>query len=97
MDEQEFIREIMDGGTLEHIQEVMPREMGELMEFHGMAYKLAGKVYRRTQKIKKHMMTCEFCLNRQMKLGLLMPIEDFYAQGQAMGMGRMPKLHYMAN
>tara|TARA_R110000824_G_scaffold15196_1_gene64106 strand:+ start:1168 stop:1461 length:294 start_codon:yes stop_codon:yes gene_type:complete len=97
MDEREFIRDIMDDGTHEHIQEAMPREMGELAEFGEMARQLAGKVYRRTRKIKQHMMTCEYCLNRQMELGLLMPIEDFYTQGQEMGMGRLPKLHHMKN
>jgi len=97
MDEREFIKEIMDEETLEHMQEVMPRDMGELMEFHEMAFKLAGKVARRTQRIKNHMMTCESCLNRQIKLGMLMPIDEFYEQGQMMGMGRLPKLHYMVN
>ena len=87
MDEREFIREIMDDGTREHIEELMPREMGELTEFHEMAYKLAGKVYRRTQKIKKHMMTCEACLNRQMKLGLLMPLEEYYKGPEGLKQG----------
>ena len=84
----------MDEETLEHIQEVMPREIGELMEFHEMAYKLAGKVHRRTRRVKEHMMTCGTCLNRQVELGLLMPIEEFYEQGQA---GHLSKLHYMVN
>jgi hypothetical protein len=97
MDEKEFIRDIMDEETIDHIQEVMPRAMGELMEFHSLAHKLAGKVYRRTQQIKSHMMTCESCLNRQIKLGMLMPIEEFYEHGKEMGMGRLPKLHYMMN
>jgi len=97
MDEREFIRDIMDEETIDHIQEVMPRAMGELMEFHSLAHKLTGKVYRRTQQIKEHMMTCGDCINRQIKLGMLIPIGEFYEQGQAMGMGRLPKLHYMAN
>ena len=84
----------MDDGTQEHIQEVMPREMGELMEFHEMAYKLTGKVYRRTRKIKQHMMTCETCLNRQVKLGLLLTIEEFYEQAQQ---DHLSKLRYMVN
>jgi hypothetical protein len=97
MDEREFIRDIMDDGTHDHLQEVMPREIGELMELQEMAFQLAGKLRRRTQKIKNHMMTCEHCLNRQMELGLLMPIQEFYERGQESGMGRLPKLHYMTN
>ena len=93
----EHIREIMDEETFNHINEEMPRVMEELMEFNEMAFKLTGKLHRRTQKVIKHMQTCGTCLNRQMKLGLLMPIEDFYAQGQAMGVGRLPKLHHMMN
>ena len=93
----EHIREIIDEETYEHLNETMPRIMGELAEFHELAAKLAGKAHRRTQAVTKHMMFCETCLNRQMQLGLLMPIEDFYEQGQMMGLGRLPKVHYMVN
>ena len=93
----EHIREIIDEAIYEHLSEELPRTMGELNEFHELAGKLAGKVHRRTQAVKKHMMFCETCINRQMQLGLLMPIEEFYEQGQMMGLGRLPKVHYMVN
>ena len=93
----DHLREIMDEETFNHINEEMPRVLGELMEFSEMALKLTGKLQRRTQRVIKHMQTCGTCLNRQMNLGLLMPIEEFYAQGQAMGMGRLPKIHHMVN
>ena len=90
----EHIREIIDDATYDHLSEAIPKVMGELMEFHELANKMAGKVHRRTQKIKKHMQRCGTCLNRQMKLGLLIPIEELYEKGLA---GHLSKLHYMVN
>ncbi len=90
----DHIGEIIDEAIYDHLAEEMPRIVGELNEFHELASKLAGKVHRRTRRIKEHMMTCATCLNRQMELGLLMPIEEFYERGLA---GHLSKRHYMMN
>jgi hypothetical protein len=88
---------ILDEETLRHLAESMPRQLHELEELNEVMGQIGGKVYRRMNKIKKHMQTCGDCLNKQMQLGLLIPIEDYYKAGPMMGAGRLPKLHHMMN
>ena len=87
----------LDGDTIDHLTHVMLRITGELEELHRLVDKLSRKGQRRMEKIRRHMMTCGVCLSKQMRLGLLMPIEDYWESGRMAGAGRLPKLEWMTN
>ena len=47
--------------------------------------------------VANHMKTCGECLSNQIAQGHLVEIQDYYKMAKKMGMGTMPKLHYMNN
>ena len=93
--EQPFFN--LDDDTIDHLAHEMPQITGELEELHHLVDKLSRKGHRRMEKIRRHMMTCGVCLSKQMRLGLLMPIEDYWESGRIAGAGRLPKLEWMTN
>lgn len=86
-----------DPEMVNHLAEKVERPMHELMELQDAMASIAGKAGRRMEVIKKHMMYCETCLNKQMANGTLIPLQDYWAAGPMMGAGRLPKLHRMVN
>lgn len=74
----------LDGETVNHLLEELPEAMAELEELYQMINKLSGEVHSRLQKIQHHVMACSTCLGRQMELGLLMPIEEYYKGPQGL-------------
>ena len=81
----------LDGETVNHLLEELPEAMGELEELYQMINELSGKVHRRLQKIQRHLMACSTCLGRQMELGLLMPIEEYYKGCEGLHQGLRAK------
>ena len=81
----------LDGETVNHLLEELPQVMGELEELYQVMNKLSGKVHRRLQKIQIHVMACSACLGRQMELGLLMPIEEYYKGFEGLHQGLRAK------
>ena len=77
----------LDGETVNHLLEELPQIMGELEELNQVMNELSGKVHRRLQKIQHHVMACSTCLGRQMELGLLMPIEEYYKGPEGLQQG----------
>jgi len=87
----------LDPEIVNHLTEEVARPMHELMELHDAMASISGKAGRRMEKIKHHMMYCGTCLNKQIEMGTLIPIQDYWAAGPMMGAGRLPKLHRMVN
>ena len=86
----------------EHVDHLMNVDnladpMHQLEELQGVMHQLSGKAGRRMEKIKNHMNQCGVCLSKMMKAGQLVPIEQYWAMGQMMGQGRLPKIHRQLN
>ena len=86
----------------EHVDHLMNIDeiadpMHQLEELQGVINQLSGKAGRRMEKVKNHMKQCGVCLSKMMKEGHLVPIEQYWAMGQMMGKGRLPKLHRQLN
>ena len=66
-------------------------------QLQGVMQQLSGKAGRRMEKVKNHMNQCGTCLSKMIKAGQLVPIEHYWAMGQMMGQGRLPKIHRQVN
>ena len=87
----------LDAETIDHLTDEMPRVIGELEELHFLVEKLSRKGQRRMEKIRRHMMMCGQCLSKQMGIGLLAPIEDYWESVGADGTERRPRLEWLNN
>jgi len=86
----------------EHVAHLMDVEeiadpMHQLEELQEVMQQLSGKAGRRMEKVKKHINQCGVCLSKMIKDGQLVPIEQYWAMGQMMGQGRLPKIHRQLN
>ena len=88
-----------DQEQVDHLMNVddLADPMHQLEELQGVINQLSGKAGRRMEKVKNHMNQCGVCLSKMMKDGHLVPIEQYWAMGQMMGKGRLPKLHRQLN
>lgn len=93
--EQPFIH--LDAETIDHLTDEMPKVIRELEELHFLVEKLSRKGQRRMEKIRRHMMMCGLCLSKQMRIGLLAPIEDYWESVGADGTERRPRLELLNN
>ena len=82
-----------------HLMEVddIADPMHQLEELQEVMQQLSGKAGRRMEKVKKHMNQCGVCLSKMIKSGQLIPLEHYWAMGQMMGQGRLPKIHRQLN
>jgi hypothetical protein len=87
----------LDDETIHHLTNEMPQVIGELEELHLLVEKLSRKGQRRMEKIRRHMMMCGLCLSKQMQLGLLAPIEEYWESRGIDGTGQRPRLEWMKN
>ena len=88
-----------DQEQVDHLMNVddLADPMHKLEELQGVIQQLSGKAGRRMEKVKNHMNQCGTCLSKMMKAGQLVPIEHYWAMGQMMGQGRLPKIHRQLN
>ena len=88
-----------DQEQVDHLMNVddIADPMHQLEELQGVMQQLSGKAGRRMEKVKNHMNQCGTCLSKMMKAGQLVPIEHYWAMGQMMGQGRLPKIHRQVN
>ena len=93
--EQPFFH--LDDETINHLTDEMPQVIGELEELHLLVEKLSRKGQRRMEKIRRHMMMCGQCLSKQMRIGLLASIEDYWQSVGADGTERRPRLEWLNN
>ena len=93
--EQPFFH--LDDETIDHLADEMPRVTTELEELHSLVQKLSRKGERRMEQIRQHLMTCGLCLSKQIGLGILIPIEDYWASRPTSGKGPLPGLEWAKN
>ena len=94
--------DLMNDDNVEHVENECrghgyDNPVRELMELHKLMGSFSGKMNRRMSVVVNHMKTCGECLSNQIAQGHLVEIQDYYEMGKQMGMGRLPKLHYMNN
>ena len=87
----------LDEESINHLANEDPRTMRELEELHELIEIISGKRHRRMEKIRRHMMKCSICISKQIQLGLLIPIDEYWESGPMLGHGRLPNLKRMMN